>query len=394
MGGFSVNTNNNAMAALRTLNFTNRDLSEVQTRINSGLRVNGARDNASMFAIAQGIRGDVAGLKSVSDAIALGQSTVNVAVNGATQISDKLNQIKQKVIDGSAGNVDKAAIQRDITSLRSQIDAIAEAANFNGVNLLKSSPDNLTVTSSLNRTSSTTVVTASVAVNGIGSTSTDLSISGIDVTAAAANGVLFTPDLATGTVYTDEDNFQLTVGGKSYFFVINDTGGAMTSDLSTAAGDEVIVVDRAAAEQLNDTNDNLISAMRTAGFNVDVGDDGTFTVTHANGAVTATDTLTAAVMSTSVATGAANNLNSIESAINTIKTTLSTLGTAANQLESQGDFVKSLTDSLSEGIGILVDADLAEESARLQSLQTKQQLGLQALSIANQGPGAVLSLFR
>jgi flagellin len=84
----------------------------------------------------------------------------------------------------------------------------------------------------------------------------------------------------------------------------------------------------------------------------------------------------------------------VETAINTVKTSLAQLGTSANQLEAQQDFVKSLTDTLSTGVSTLVDADLAEESATLQALQTKQQLGIQALSIANQQSGAVLSLFR
>jgi len=84
----------------------------------------------------------------------------------------------------------------------------------------------------------------------------------------------------------------------------------------------------------------------------------------------------------------------VEAAINKVKTALSQLGTAANQIATQTNFVKSLTDSLTGGVGQLVDADLAAESANLQSLQTKQQLGIQALSIANQGPGAVLALFR
>ena len=87
-------------------------------------------------------------------------------------------------------------------------------------------------------------------------------------------------------------------------------------------------------------------------------------------------------------------LGVVEAAINKIKTSLSQLGTAANQIATQTNFVKSLTDSLTGGVSQLVDADLAAESANLQSLQTKQQLGIQALSIANQGPGAVLTLFR
>jgi flagellin len=57
-------------------------------------------------------------------------------------------------------------------------------------------------------------------------------------------------------------------------------------------------------------------------------------------------------------------------------------------------FVGKLQDSLEAGVGNLVDADLAKESARLQSLQTKQQLGIQALSIANSSSSSILSLFR
>jgi flagellin len=84
----------------------------------------------------------------------------------------------------------------------------------------------------------------------------------------------------------------------------------------------------------------------------------------------------------------------VESAITKLQTSLSSLGTASTQLAAQTNFISTLTDTLTNGVGELVDADLAAESANLQALQTKQSLGIQALSIANQGPGAILSLFR
>lgn len=71
-----------------------------------------------------------------------------------------------------------------------------------------------------------------------------------------------------------------------------------------------------------------------------------------------------------------------------------TLGAASARIKDQADFMGSLADSLKVGIGSLVDADMEEASARLQALQTQQQLGIQALSIANQAPSAILSLFR
>ncbi len=70
------------------------------------------------------------------------------------------------------------------------------------------------------------------------------------------------------------------------------------------------------------------------------------------------------------------------------------LGAAAKGIAEQSEFVGKLADSLKMGIGSLVDADMEEASARLQALQTQQQLGIQALSIANQAPSAILSLFR
>ncbi|MGP9803528.1 flagellin N-terminal helical domain-containing protein [Paracoccus sp. NSM] len=70
------------------------------------------------------------------------------------------------------------------------------------------------------------------------------------------------------------------------------------------------------------------------------------------------------------------------------------LGSAGKRISDQSNFVGKLADSLKTGMGALVDADMEEASARLQALQTQQQLGIQALSIANQAPSAILSLFR
>jgi flagellin len=69
-------------------------------------------------------------------------------------------------------------------------------------------------------------------------------------------------------------------------------------------------------------------------------------------------------------------------------------GSAQNRIDIQSDFVSSLSASLKSGIGSMVDADMEETSARLQALQVQQQLGVQALSIANQSPQSILSLFR
>jgi flagellin len=77
-----------------------------------------------------------------------------------------------------------------------------------------------------------------------------------------------------------------------------------------------------------------------------------------------------------------------------LNTKLSDLGAASRKIDAQSIFTSKLSDVVEAGIGNLVDADLAKESARLQALQVKQQLGVQALSIANQAPQTITSLFR
>jgi len=87
-------------------------------------------------------------------------------------------------------------------------------------------------------------------------------------------------------------------------------------------------------------------------------------------------------------------IGEIEALMEIAKNGATELGTAAQRINGQSNFVSELADSLTMGISALVDADMEEASARLQTLQTQQQLGIQALSIANQAPQAILSLFR
>ncbi|TCL01458.1 flagellin [Shimia isoporae] len=87
-------------------------------------------------------------------------------------------------------------------------------------------------------------------------------------------------------------------------------------------------------------------------------------------------------------------ITDIEALLQTAVNGAAALGSSQSRLSDQGEFVSKLADSMSSGIGALVDADMEEASAKLQALQVQQQLGAQALSIANQAPQQLLSLFR
>uniref|UniRef100_UPI001575DF3A flagellin n=1 Tax=Caulobacter sp. S45 TaxID=1641861 RepID=UPI001575DF3A len=102
----------------------------------------------------------------------------------------------------------------------------------------------------------------------------------------------------------------------------------------------------------------------------------------------------AATASFTTATQASTLLTTINTSITNVNAAVAKLGTEANAVTTNLTFVSSLSNTLTSGVGNLVDADVAAESATLQALQTKQQLGIQALSIANSSSSNLLSLFR
>ena len=122
--------------------------------------------------------------------------------------------------------------------------------------------------------------------------------------------------------------------------------------------------------------------------------DGFITVTARDLSLSGSVVTLASTATISTATKASSAISTIESSLNALNLALSQLGTDAKKVGLHKSFVAKLSDELNTGIGNLVDADLAKESAKLQALQTKQQLGIQALSIANSAPQSILSLFR
>jgi flagellin len=284
--GFSVNTNTGAMAALQSLTETNKGLSQVQSRINTGLNVASTKDDSASYTIAQGLRGDMGGLKAVSSSLSRAKSVTDVAVAGAEQISDVVNQMKAKAYQSADAGIDTAtrtALNNDFVALRDQITTIVNSSDFNGTNLLKTGGGTVTALQSLK----------------------------------------------------DSDTSSATTWNPDSLSVANQTLDLGGSVVTVASGGAI------------DTQANAQAMI---------------------------DTLTTTQ--------------------NNLKTTLSTLGAASRKIDAQSTFTSKLSDTIESGIGNLVDADLAKESARLQALQVKQQLGVQALSIANQAPQTITSLFR
>jgi flagellin len=271
----SVNTNSGAMIALQYLNQTNAEMSTTQNAINTGLKVSSAKDDGAVYAIAQNMRGDVAGYGAVQDSLNRGMSTIDVAMSAGQSISDLLIEMKTKALAASDTSLDttsRQAMNQDFVALRDQISTIVNNAVFNGYNLVDGS---------------TTQITALASSDGTRK-----------ITAQAENLSL------SGTIVTVS------------------TGAT----ISTQAGASTMVA-------------------------------------------------------------------AIQASLTNVDSALAQLSSGSKKFSIQLDFASKLSDSLTSGIGNLVDADMATESAQLQSLQVKQQLGVQALSIANQAPQTILSLF-
>ncbi|MEQ8432810.1 MAG: flagellin [Oceanicaulis sp.] len=141
---------------------------------------------------------------------------------------------------------------------------------------------------------------------------------------------------------------------------------------------------------------NLIDGSNTAGISALANADGsnTLDIDDENFSLGGSIVTVAATASFGTAAAASTAAAAIETSLDNLNSSLARLGTGSKSLEVHKTFVGKLSDSLEKGIGNLVDADLAKESARLQSLQVKQQLGIQALSIANSAPSTILGYFR
>ncbi len=399
----SILTNTSAMVALQTMKGINANLNKTQADIATGKSVASAKDNAAVWAISKVMESDVEGFKGISDSLSVGSATLTVARNASETVTKLLTEMKGKIVASQAENVDRGKIQTDIDALTKQIESTVGAAQFNGLNLVDGSQTSVNVLSSLDRSQSG-VTSSNIAVDAK-NLSTD---AGAALT--AGGGTVSAANVVTGT--------PVTLNG----FTLQGTGGALASNAPTAApgtltgiiaGDKITLnigsVASSYVVQEGDTADSLVSGLKNS-LTENGLSDSDFTLSLGTGALTvANNTNQAAAISvgTTRGTGGLAGLNNIDvvnqpaTALNAIEGMLQTsidaaasFGSSQKRIEIQSEFVGKLTDSLKTGIGAMVDTDMEEASARLQALQVQQQLATQALSIANQQPQGLLSLFR
>jgi flagellin len=389
----SVNTNSNAAVALFNLNASERALSTTQQRISTGLKVSSSKDDSAIFQIAQNLRSDVGGLNSVRTSLDRAKSTLDVTIGAAESVSDLLVKARELAVNLADTGIDdnsRKAISADFVKLTEQIDSVVGQAQFNGVNLLKSSPDQISAITSVSPNSG--ISRLNVSGQSLGSKSASATFVSTGTTVTVANGdnlgTLATQDggkVAAAIAAADNSAAGITFSDTTGKFTVSAAGSgyvAATGVVSIAVGGKTFTAN--AAKGASGSFDLDASAFTASGAGT------TVTVV----AVNAADAKSVGSLDLTKFSGRAAALGYVDNYATNVKNYTSTLGAASRQLDLQIAFTDKLKSSYNEGVGNLVDANLSEESAKYQALQVKQQLGAQALSIANQGPQALLSLFR
>ncbi len=270
-----------------------------------------------------------------------------------------------------------------------------------------------------------TNVGAMIALQNLNRTSADLASTqniistGLKVSSAKDNGAAFAIAQSQRATVGSLDAVKDSLSRATSVVDVASSAGASVSDLLTQLKEKALAASdtsldttsrNALKADFNSIRDqvtktltnasfngiNLVDGSKAAGITALANATGKNSITVASQNLSLNGTIvTLKTDSTfSTATSANNLLTTIDTSINNVSASLAKLGTVSKALDNHMTFVGKLQDSITAGIGNLVDADMAKESAKLQALQTKQQLGVQALSIANQSTSTVLSLFR
>lgn len=333
----SINTNVGALVALQSLNRTNEELSVVQKRVSTGFRVADAKDDGAAFAVAQRVRGDMAGLGAANEQLGGTKGLLETTMASLNEVSTVMGSIRETLTRLSSDTIsasDRTTYTQDFERLVNRMNRALGDASYNGRSLLGSQDSN--------QSAASTATNTDVVRNESGGT---LTIAGIDASTLTFDTRVATRGRMVGATPTFTEPTKFALAGD--LTAVQARAMLGNGDSSGATG---TTLDALVAAKTDDTDfggSNTAAALKSFG--------------------------------------------TVETAVNSA---LAKFGADSRNIDAAMKTNRSKLDSLETGLGALVDADLAKESARMQSLQIRQQLGTQSLSTANQAPQALLSLFR
>jgi len=402
----------NLSAAIRssliTLQSAQTLINQTQNDLSTGLKVNNAIDNPVAFFQAQALTDRASDFTNKKDGIDQGISSLSSALQGVTSIEDLVGQLQGLVLSAqSASSTQASGLITQYNQLRTQINTLASDTTYQGLNLIAGSGHVLSVSFSTVTASSLTVnsvdVTSGARGLAIAEVSSATTTDGVHSVARGAGSgiesgfqISFNSHIGgnalsagaisqnafyfsgTGTQFKSGDSISFKYGSVTLTITIGSAGTTKASFTSTQIfqDGEKLSLKTATAVGLSGTNlANFGSSFSGAGIKFKA-ITGQFIV---NPALPATTQVV---------------LDELQTNLSSLRAEAQTIGSNVALLNTRLDFTNNYVNLLTQGGGKLTLADLNEEGANLLSLQTRQQLGIQALSFAGQNERAVLSLFR
>ncbi|ADM08399.1 flagellin protein [Parvularcula bermudensis HTCC2503] len=392
--GFSL-PSQKALSALRIID---RDLAATERMIATGKEVAEPADNPYRYTTAMRLRGDATTAQTIADSLSLSASTLAVGASAAEQVQSLLGEIETLIASAEASGANRTAIQTDIDNIVDQISSVVTSARFNSVNLLSGSDPyrvfaGLTATDNGSPAVQTLTfaradLTQSAGTTGTGKTSGEAG-------AVHAGSGLFSDSATTSVADSSSGSVTFASGAVEAGDIYTLTLGGETARYRAVAGDT--------ADSVAATLGNRLSGLVGTGITVAVASN-VVTVTNASGgSLTLSATANAgaagggledlAQLNVGSSDAALSALADIEGLIDLADRAVASLGSAQSRIGAQQTLLEDIAGQYEAGAAALTDADLAEAAAKLQLLQARQALALEALEIANSAPSRLLSLF-
>jgi flagellin len=384
-----INTNVMSLNAQRNLATSSDEMATSLQRLSSGMRINGAKDDAAGLAISQRFTAQIRGLstaiRNAGDAVSLTQ-TAEGALGSVTSNLQRMRELAVQASNGTNSQVDRDALNSEYTQLRSEVQRIADQTVFAGVKLLDGSfsgvnfqvganvGEVITIQSLANV--STTALggtftrhTASIAASAITDFTTAIAAGGVTIQAAGFTATSIGAIPAAGSA---AERAQQVVSAINAVSAASGVGASY--DSSTG---QITLTSNGAITVGGTTNDALV-----AGW--------------ANGSVTTASTSSTGIAATNVSSyiGAQQAMGMLDQALTSVNSSRATIGAINSRFDSVIANLRSTTENLSASRSRIQDTDFAQETARLTRAQVLQQAGVAMLAQANAAPQQVLSLLR
>jgi len=427
----SILTNNSAMAALQTLRTIGTNMTDTQRQVSSGLRVQVAADNAAYWSISTTMRSDKMALSAVQDTLGLGAAKVDVAYAAMEASVDLVSEIRARIVSASEEAIDRSKLQGEISQLQAQLIAVSDSASFNGENWLKAPVAYNTsvgiktgITGSFTRDSQGNVSVQKIdymldAHSVLFDTDNDGMKNGILDFETQFGGVLTakfplkyedgsTGYFDTGFMTTEFINSTYGLHPDAYDFKTMSYNGKTFSVISNEGDEYPMMIEFEPGKwAYTDTSplynessfSPAIPVLELWGTGIYPSQADPSSYPYHEPLIFSVSTLDLTAIDRVLVPSLRDDalkvmLNFVEQQMGRLVSATAKLGALSSRITMQQDFATVLQDSISKGIGRLVDADMNEASIRLKALQTQQQLAIQSLSIANTNGENIRQLFQ